>query len=201
MGWSRRNLNKSLPSSFAQQQWQMVYPNFQLICSVGQRKGVSYHLVFTVTYGDGCAYYFNKAQNSIHAPGAHSPAPPYYRFKVMLYGEVVKQSECDPAGAAAVVGGGAVPAPAGCTPPPRPSIPRVCLQACHAPTGTRSATQNPTEASCDRKNQRPQPERPCLGRRSRKTPFFLRSFLQRLLVIPPSPASGPVDTDDAPPPR
>lgn len=90
MGRSRRNLNKSLPSSFAQQQWQMVYPNFQLICSTGQRKGVPYHLVFTVTYGDRWAYYFYKAQNSIHAPGAHSPGPPYCRFKVMLYWDVVK---------------------------------------------------------------------------------------------------------------
>ena len=81
---------QQITSFSAEQQWQIVYPNFQLICSIGQRKSMSDHLIFTVTYSDGYAYYFNKAQNSIHAPGAHSTGPTYYNSKVMLYWDMAK---------------------------------------------------------------------------------------------------------------
>lgn len=68
--------------------------------------------------------------------------------------------------------------PPGCTPPSRLSIPpRVPPGVPLSHRDLFSHKKNPTEVSCraeirDRKNQRPQPERPCLGRTSRKNPFF-----------------------------
>lgn len=47
-----------------------------------------------LTYSSGCTYYFKKAQNSIHFPGAQSEGPMYQNFKVMLAGSRLGDGEC-----------------------------------------------------------------------------------------------------------